>query len=226
MGGSRVTNYLVKKFVKNYDQTKNAVVRQRYGRLGSLVGIFVNLLLFIGKFSAGTIFGSVAVTADGVNNLSDAGSSVVSLVSFKLAGKPADREHPYGHARIEYLAAMMVAVLILVLGIELGKTSIEKIILPEAVTFSLLTVCAVSYTHLSATPLPSELHRYSIWSAFSRWQDLSAKLCSRYSLVHRVLRYSIIISQNAPKSIGLYICRPNIYAFVLQKSSHQHLLSW
>lgn len=138
-----MTNYLVKKFVKNYDQTKNAVVRQRYGRLGSLVGIFVNLLLFIGKFTAGTIFGSVAVTADGVNNLSDAGSSVVSLVSFKLAGKPADREHPYGHARIEYLAAMMVAVLILVLGIELGKTSIEKIILPEAVTFSLLTVCVL-----------------------------------------------------------------------------------
>ncbi|MEG0854712.1 MAG: cation diffusion facilitator family transporter, partial [Angelakisella sp.] len=135
-----MTNLLIKTFVKDYENTKNMVVRQGYGRLGSLVGIVVNLLLFAGKFTVGTLFGSVAITADGVNNLSDAGSSVVSLISFRLAGKPADREHPYGHARIEYLAAMIVACLILVLGVELGKSSFEKILNPEAITFSMLMV--------------------------------------------------------------------------------------
>lgn len=136
----QMTALLIKAFVKNYEDTKNMKVRQSYGRLGSLVGIVVNLLLFAGKFTVGALFGSVAITADGVNNLSDAGSSVVSLLSFRLAGKPADREHPYGHARVEYLAAMIVAILILVLGVELGKTSFGKIASPQAITFSWLMV--------------------------------------------------------------------------------------
>lgn len=135
-----MTNFLINTFVKNREDTKTPAAREQYGRLGSLVGIGVNLLLFGSKFSIGTLIGSVSVAADGVNNLSDAGSSVVSLVSFRLAGKPADREHPYGHARVEYLAAMIVALLILMLGLELGKTSFGKILNPTDVMFSWLTV--------------------------------------------------------------------------------------
>lgn len=135
-----MTNVLIKAFVKDYKNTKDIKVRQSYGRLGSLVGILLNLLLFVGKFTVGTLFGSVAIAADGVNNLSDAGSSVVSLISFRMAGKPADREHPYGHARVEYLAAMIVAILILVLGVELGKSSYGKIVSPEEILFSWLMV--------------------------------------------------------------------------------------
>lgn len=133
-------NWLVKSFVKDWQQTRDAVVRQRYGRLGSIVGIGINLLLFGSKFTLGTLSGSVSVAADGVNNLSDAGSSLVSLISFRLAGKPADREHPYGHARIEYLAAMIVAILILVLGVELGKGSVDKILQPQMPEQSLFVV--------------------------------------------------------------------------------------
>ncbi|MEG1943036.1 MAG: cation diffusion facilitator family transporter, partial [Angelakisella sp.] len=139
-----MTALLIRTFVKNYENTKNIEVRQGYGRLGSFVGIVLNLILVAGKLFVGAMFGSVAITADGVNNLSDAGSSVVSLISFRMAGKPADREHPFGHARVEYLAAMIVAVLIMVLGMELGKTSMTKLITPEPVTFSWLMVIVLA----------------------------------------------------------------------------------
>lgn len=135
-----MTEYLIKRFVKDSGNIKNAQVRQSYGRLGSLMGICINLLLFAGKFTVGTLAGSVAVAADGINNLSDAGSSVVSLISFRLAGKPADREHPYGHARVEYLAAMVVAILIIVLSVELAKSSFNKIIAPQEISSDLLTI--------------------------------------------------------------------------------------
>lgn len=141
-----MTELLIRVFVKDSGNTRNMAVRQRYGRLGSLTGIVVNLILFASKFTIGTLMGSVAVTADGVNNLSDAGSSLVSLISFRLSGKPADREHPYGHARVEYLAAMIVAVLILLLGVELGKTSFQKILAPEMVDQSLLMVVILVFS--------------------------------------------------------------------------------
>lgn len=135
-----MTEFLVRRFVPRWQQVRDAAVRQRYGLLGSITGIVVNLLLFAGKFTVGTLFGSVAVTADGVNNLSDAGSSVISLVSFRLAARPADEEHPFGHARLEYLASMGVAILILLLGAELAKSSLSKILAPEPMAFSWLTV--------------------------------------------------------------------------------------
>lgn len=106
-----MTDFLVRTFIRDHEQVTNNKVRELYGRLGSTVGILVNLLLFAGKFITGTIFGSVSITADGVNNLSDAGSSVISLLSFRLASRPADREHPFGHARIEYISSLDVALL-------------------------------------------------------------------------------------------------------------------
>lgn len=111
-------------------------VRSAYGKAASLVGIGCNALLFAGKLMAGIISGSMSITADAVNNLSDASSSVISLLGFKLADKPADAQHPYGHGRYEYFSGLMVAVMILVIGVELLKGSVEKIISPTEVAFS------------------------------------------------------------------------------------------
>lgn len=127
---------LVRRFVPDCDNVKDPAVRERYGMLSGGVGICLNLLLSAGKFFAGMVTGSIAITADAFNNLSDAGSSVVTLVGFKLAGQKADDGHPFGHGRMEYLAGLLVSLLILMVGVELGKSSIEKIIHPEAVDFS------------------------------------------------------------------------------------------
>ena len=135
-----MTDFLVRHFVRDYQQVQDPAVRERYGVLSGGVGIFLNLLLSLGKFFAGVVTGSIAVTADAFNNLSDAGSSVVTLVGFKLAGQKADDGHPFGHGRIEYLAGLLVSLLILMVGVELGKTSIEKIVQPEEVAFSILSV--------------------------------------------------------------------------------------
>ncbi len=134
-----MTNFLVKKFIKNYEDVKNVYVRQAYGNLASIVAVIINFFLFVSKFIVGTFAGSVAIVADGVNNLSDMGSAVISAISFKLALKPADKEHPYGHARIEYLSALAVGIIIILLGFELGKSSIKSIFYPIKTTFSLTT---------------------------------------------------------------------------------------
>ena len=133
-------NLLVKLFVKDSKNVENPAVRQRYGRLSGIVGIALNALLFAGKFLAGSVSGSVAITADAVNNLSDAGSSIITLIGFKLAGKPADADHPFGHARMEYIASLAVAFIVLLLGVELLRDSVGKIFHPEEVAFSWLSV--------------------------------------------------------------------------------------
>lgn len=116
--------------------TRNEKVRGRYGRAASILGVGANALLFMLKLIVGTLSGSVAITADAVNNLSDASSNIVSLLGFKLAMKPADEDHPYGHGRFEYLSGLMVAVMILVIGVELLKDSVEKILNPEQVAMT------------------------------------------------------------------------------------------
>lgn len=135
-----MSDLLIRRFVRDWQHPDRPEVRRQYGRLGSLVGILINLFLSAGKLIAGALSGSVAITADGVNNLSDAGSSVVSLVSFRLAARPADQDHPYGHARYEYLASMGVAVIILVLGAELARDSVLRILHPQSAAFSWVTV--------------------------------------------------------------------------------------
>lgn len=132
-------NLLVKTFVKDAGNVQDPQVRQRYGTLSGAVGIFLNLLLSAGKMIAGLITGSIAITADAFNNLTDAGSSVVTLVGFRMAGKQADDDHPFGHGRIEYLSGLAVSVVILLVGLELAKSSVEKIIHPEQVEFSWLS---------------------------------------------------------------------------------------
>lgn len=137
-------NLLVKTFVKDCGNVQDPQVRQRYGTLSGAVGIFLNLLLSAGKMIAGVLTGSIAITADAFNNLTDAGSSVVTLVGFRMAGKQADNDHPFGHGRIEYLSGLAVSVVILLVGLELAKSSVEKIIHPEPVEFSWLSAGILS----------------------------------------------------------------------------------
>ena len=135
-----MTKILIRLFVKNYEDTKAPEVRSAYGRLSGIVGILCNVLLFAVKFFLGSVTASVAITADAFNNLGDASSGIVSLFGFKMASRPADEEHPYGHARYEYLAGLTVCVLILVIGVELFKESFVKIIHPEPVEFSWVSI--------------------------------------------------------------------------------------
>ena len=135
-----MTQFLLRRFVRGYENVQDPEVRERYGVLSGAVGIVLNLCLSLGKFLAGLATGAVSVTADAFNNLSDAASSVVTLVGFRLAGQKADQDHPYGHGRMEYLAGLAVSVAILLVGVELAKGALDKILHPEMVRFSWLSV--------------------------------------------------------------------------------------
>ena len=139
-------NFLLSVFVKDRENLTSPKVRAQIGTLSGVVGIICNLLLFAGKIMIGTISGALSITADAMNNLSDASSSIVTLVGFKLAEKPADDDHPYGHARFEYLSGLAIAGMILIIGYELLKTSVGKILNPESIQFSgaLVIVMALS----------------------------------------------------------------------------------
>ncbi len=140
---------MVRLFIKNPADVRQPEVRQKYGQMAGIVGIVVNLILFASKFVVGTAFGIISVTADAVNNLSDAGSSIISLISFKLSEKPADKDHPFGHARVEYLASSVVAVIIILIGFELGRASIRKVLVPDSISFSVLTAVVLAASILA-----------------------------------------------------------------------------
>lgn len=131
-----MNEFLFRRFIKDYENVKDSKVRDNYGKMAGIVGIISNSLLCIMKILIGWISGSIAIIADGVNNLADASSSVITLVGFKLASMPEDEKHPYGHARIEYLAGMAVSVMIILVGVELGKSSLDKILHPSPLEFS------------------------------------------------------------------------------------------
>ena len=135
-----MTELLVRKFVKNYQNTDDSRVRTDYGVLTSVVGILCNVLLFAGKLAVGMVMRSVSVMADAFNNLSDAASSVIGFVGVKMAGKPADREHPFGHGRIEYIAALVVAFLVIQVGLTFFKSSLDKTRHPEDLSFDLVSM--------------------------------------------------------------------------------------
>ena len=136
MKEKEMIDLLLKRFIKDYDKTKNPEVRTRYGVFAGIVGIICNLILFLAKIIAGVLTASVSIMADAVNNLSDAGSSIVTLIGFKLAGKPADYEHPYGHGRIEYISGFIVSGAIIIMGFELLTTSFRKILHPTPLEVS------------------------------------------------------------------------------------------
>ncbi|MBQ9956184.1 MAG: cation transporter [Ruminococcus sp.] len=130
-----MTKLLVKHFVKDSENTTDIQVRERYGTLSSIVGIFCNILLFLLKYIMGTLSNSIAIVSDAFNNLSDSASCIVTLMGYKISAKPADKDHPFGHGRMEYLTSLIIATVIIVMGVELMKSSVSKIISPEEVEF-------------------------------------------------------------------------------------------
>jgi cation diffusion facilitator family transporter len=131
---------LARIFIKNNENINDAKVRREYGIISSIVGISLNIMLFIGKYFAGVVSGSIAITADAFNNLSDAGSSVITLIGFKFSGRKPDAEHPFGHGRIEYISGFVVSMAIILVGFELAKSSITKIVTPSPVDTSTVTI--------------------------------------------------------------------------------------
>ena len=139
-GSGTMTKFLIRLFIGNSDNTADSDVRKKYGYLGAFTGITLNIILFTGKFIAGILSGAVSVMADAFNNLSDAGSSIMTFVGFKIAGTPADKDHPFGHGRMEYVSGLVISFVIMLMGFELGKTSFAKIISPEDIEVSKLTI--------------------------------------------------------------------------------------
>ena len=139
-----MTEFLVKRFVKDYQQTEAVQVRTAYGTLSSMVGIFCNVLLFGAKLLIGLLINSISVMADAFNNLSDAASSIIGFIGVKMAEKPADDDHPFGHGRIEYIAAFIVAFIVIQVGFSLFKTSLNKILNPESMSFKWISIVILS----------------------------------------------------------------------------------
>ncbi|HIY28942.1 MAG TPA: cation diffusion facilitator family transporter [Firmicutes bacterium] len=135
-----MTKLLIRLFVRNWENTDSPAVRESYGKLAGITGVVTNLLLALLKLLSGWFFNSIAIMADAVNNLSDSASSIVTLVGFKLSSKPADAKHPYGHARIEYISGMIVSFIVVVLGVQLAQSSIDKILAPEESSFTWITI--------------------------------------------------------------------------------------
>lgn len=135
-----MTKLLLKLFVKDYKNTQNNIVREKYGVLGGAVGIVVNIIIAAAKLIIGTFSGSISITADAVNNFSDAGSSIITLIGFKMSNKPADTTHPFGHGRIEYISGLIVAFIVLLFGFDLVKTSFERILNPTDITYSIWAI--------------------------------------------------------------------------------------
>ena len=199
-----MTKLLTKIFIKDRENVDCPTVRRAYGTLSSITGILVNLLLFTFKMIAGTLAGSLAIRADAFNNLSDAGSSVISLISFKISAKPADRHHPFGHARIEYVASMIVCFLVFFIGIELVSGAVEKFITPVLPVFNLIAViilaCSVLcklwlgfFNRALGKKINSEVLRATSADSFS---DAAAT---------SVVLIATLVSPVLPETLGKYV---------------------
>lgn len=206
-------------FIKNKSEMKNPTVRQAYGMLCGGVGIFLNLMLFAGKFLAGLLSSSIAITADAFNNLSDAGSSIITLLGFKIAGQKPDPEHPFGHGRVEYISGLGVSVLILLMGIELVKGSVSKIIHPEELTFSpviivilLASILVKCYMFYYNRTLGKELDSAAM--SATAMDSISDCLATTVVLIATLVGHftSITIDGWCGLLVGLFICRAGIMA--------------
>lgn len=178
---------LARYFIKNYEQTESPSVRQSYGVLCGSVGIGFNILLFIGKFLAGLISNSIAITADAFNNLSDAGSSLITLIGFKMAGQKPDTEHPFGHGKIEYLTGLLVSLLILLMGVELIKSSVSKILHPEA------TECTPVVAGILIVSILVKLYMYLYNRSTGRKIDSAAMMATAADSLSDMLSTSVVL---------------------------------
>lgn len=198
---------LLKLFVPQADNVENLKVRQAYGELGGFVGIVCNLLLFAAKLTVGLISGSIAIMADAINNLSDAGSSIVTLIGFRMAAKPADREHPFGHGRIEYVAGLVVAVIIIAVGLDFFQASVERIWEPVVLNVSNWGLLAL------AVALPIKFWMYLFNRALGRRIQSTVLEATAFDSLSDILTTSVVI---ASVLIGRYTGFPTDgYAGVL-----------
>lgn len=195
-----MVNFLIRRLIPHSDQTGDPAVREAYGTLAGCVGICLNVLLFVGKFVAGSIVGSIAVTADAFNNLSDAGSSLITLFGFRLAGKRPHSDHPFGHGRIEYVAGLIVSLLIILMGVTLARESLDKMLHPQDVTFSLLSA------GILAASILVKLYMFSYNRALSRKLNSSTlKATATDSLSDAFATLAVLISMIISHLTGLRI---------------------
>ena len=195
-----MTDFLVCRFVRDSENTESTEVRTRYGILASVVGIFCNVFLFAAKLIIGTLMHSLAVTADAFNNLSDAASSIISFIGVKMAGKPADAEHPFGHGRMEYISGLLVSVAILVMGFELIWSSLNKLRSPEPIESSAL-VCVI----LIASILVKVYMFFYNRSLSKKLDSAAMKATSVDSLSDTVATTLVLISTLISKYTGLLL---------------------
>lgn len=195
-----MVNFLIRRLIPHSDQTGDPAVREAYGTLAGCVGICLNVLLFIGKFVAGSIVGSIAVTADAFNNLSDAGSSLITLFGFRLAGKRPHSDHPFGHGRIEYVAGLIVSLLIILMGVTLARESLDKMLHPQDVTFSLLSA------GILAASILVKLYMFSYNRSLSRkLNSATLKATATDSLSDAFATLAVLISMIISHLTGLRI---------------------
>ena len=199
-----MVNFLARIFIKNRDNVGDPAVRRAWGSLISALGIALNILLSAAKLLAGSLVGSISICADALNNLSDAGSSLISLISFKLSAKPADREHPFGHARIEYIASMIVSFLVLFVGIELVRGSVEKLLAPIANEFSIVTVVILSLSVL--VKLWMALFNHSVGKRIqSDVMRATATDCLSDAAATSAVLLATLLSRVLPEAVAVYI---------------------
>ncbi len=208
-----MVSLLARFFIKNQNDAKDPAARQAYGILCGAVGIFLNLCLFAGKFLAGTLSNSIAITADAFNNLSDAGSSIITLIGFKMAGQKPDPSHPFGHGRIEYISGLLVSVIILLMGAELLKSSVSKILRPEEMVFSpvvlgilLCSILVKCYMFLYNRKLGKRLDSAAMLATAT--DSLSDMLATSVVLAATLIGHftSLTIDGWCGVLVGLFIC--------------------
>lgn len=212
-------NLLSKIFIKNYTEVENPKVRQSYGVLCGLVGIAFNLLLFIGKFFAGFLSGSIAITADAFNNLSDAGSSIITLIGFRLSGQEPDPDHPFGHGRIEYISGLLVSIVILIMAFELVKSSVSKIIHPEELQYSpliiwilLISILVKCYMFFYNRQISKKINSAAM--AATATDSLSDTVATSVVLIATLISHfaGISVDGYCGVLVGLFICYAGINA--------------
>lgn len=204
---------LSKLFIRQREDTNDPAVRRAYGVLCGAVGILLNILLFAGKFAAGLISGSIAITADAFNNLSDAGSSVITLVGFRVAGQKPDHDHPFGHGRFEYISGLLVSVVILLMGFELLQSSVSKILHPASLTFSplisgilILSILVKGYMFFYNKSLGKKLHSAAMTATAT--DSLSDMLATAVVLISTLISHfaSVNVDGWCGVLVGLFIC--------------------
>lgn len=208
-----MVSILINLFIRDKENTDHIAVKQAYGVLCSAVGIGFNMLLFIGKFLAGYFSGSIAITADAFNNLSDAGSSLVTLIGFRLAGQKPDSKHPFGHGRIEYLTGLLIAVIIVLMGVELAKTSFDKILHPLAVDFT-----AVSVAVLAASIAVKLYMSYYNIRISKKIKSVAMRTVAKDSISDSIATAAVLVAMLIGKATGLQIdgyCGVLVALFIL-----------